>query len=512
MNEPQNARDWLPCNDAPHDKATTTIKVRVPAEYSVASNGLLKEIIKNDSAWTHHWHSSDVMTTYLIHVAASKFKEWSEWYKKVTNPNDSIEIKYYTWQKDYDAEAKDGSQYNARWTFEQNIEQLESFSTAFGEYPWEKYGIVSLQQFNFGGMEHQTITSINRVWLRQNARWGLAHELAHMWMGDLVTCKTWNDIWVNEGGATWSEAIWSNYDTDFNDYLLNMLSKRDAYMRSGGSSLPPIYGLPINTIFGRYAVLVYQKSSWIYHQLRMMLGDDVFFPALRSLFAKYAQTSIDHLDYIKSFTEDVANPPIAFDTYFNQWLMKAGHPQLNMSVTINNNGMNSNFANISISQIQEPDDISDIFEIPIRVVFKDTNGNFKADTLWQYERTVSKQVELSFFPSEIYIDTTFTLCEILNSVTDLRTSDIVPSNNMQVAPNPINIGSIGTINLNIEKGQNINIVLVNLLGITEKEIYSGYLNQGNFVFQFDTHDLSSGAFYIKINGEANTYINKLIIH
>jgi len=511
MNEPQNARFWLPSNDSPHDKATVTMKVRVPRGYSVASNGLLKEIIKNDSAWTHHWHSSDVMTTYLIHAAASIFKEWSEWYKKVTNPNDSIEIKYFTWQKDYDADKKDGSQYNARWTFEQNVEQMEAFSTAFGEYPFEKYGIVSLQQFGFGGMEHQTITSINRVWLRQNARWGLAHELGHMWMGDLVTCKTWNDIWVNEGGATWSEAVWSNYDQNFDAYLWNMLGKRDAYFRSGGSQLPPIYGLPINTIFGRYAVLVYQKSSWIYHQLRMMLGDEVFFPALQSLFAKYANTSIDHLDYIKSFTEDVPNSPIDFDIYFSQWLMKSGHPQLSMSVTTNNAGGENNIASVSISQIQEPDEISDIFEIPIRVVFKDSTGNFLADTLWQYERTIEKNVELSFFPSEIYIDTTFTLCEVINSVTDVQTSEFSTSTEIFISPNPIFSGNIGSIELKMEDAQDVKIILYNILGKLEQEIYSGSLNSGTYRLDFDTKSLQPGAYWVRLISAKRTIIEQVIV-
>ena len=512
MSEPEEARYWVPCNDAPHDKASLSMTVRVPSGYSVASNGLLKNLDKTDSVWTYSWRSDNVMAPYLMHAAASVFAEWSEWYHKVTNPQDSIEIKYFAWQKDFDATAKDGSQYNAHWAFEQNVEQIGTFAKRYGEYPYKKYGLVCLQQFHYGGMEHQTITSINRVWLRQNARWGLAHELSHQWLGDLITCKTWNDIWVNEGGATFSEAIWSEHTNGIKGYFDNMVGKRNYYLKRGGRNLPPIYGLPINTIFGNYAVLVYQKSSWIYHQLRMILGDDVFFPALRSFLNKNKFTSVDHTDFIKSFTEDVPNPPINFDTYFTQWLMKKGHPLLSLNVTTTFNGNDNYLAHITLAQTQKADSISDIFEIPVRIVFKDTSDNEFVDTLWQKQREISSEINLPFFPSKIYIDTSFTLCEVDTIVTDVIESADHIYTELTVAPNPVRTSNIATVSFGIIKAGTVNLELYNLLGLKQKQIFNGYLDKGSYKFDFNTNHLIPGVYILRARNGAISISKKIIIY
>ncbi len=403
------------------------------------------------------------------------------------------------------------SQY-ARWAFEQNVEQIETFSRLYGEFPFEKYGLVSLQQFHYGGMEHQTITSINRVWMRQNARWELAHELSHQWLGDLITCKTWNDIWVNEGGATFSEAIWSEHEGGKEAYFNNMLGKRLWYLKRGGRNLPPIYGLPVNTIFGKNAVLVYQKASWIYHQLRMILGDEVFFSSLRSMLEKNKFTSVDHLDYIKSFSEDVPNPPIDFDTFFTQWLMKKGHPLFSLNVTTTFNGNNHYLADISVTQTQPADEISDIFEVPVRIIFKDMSDNVFIDTLWQKERTVSKTVELPFFPNDIYIDTTFTLCEIDTIVTDIREPADAIYTKLGVSPNPIKRAEIGTVSFGFEKQSHVNISIINILGRKQQDIFDGYLDKGSYKFDFNTRDLLPGVYLVRITNGQITTTEKIIIH
>jgi aminopeptidase N len=499
MSEPQDARYWVPCNDSPHDKATVAIRVRVPKGYSAASNGLLLRIDQNDTASTYVWYSDQVMTTYLMHVTVSKFKEWSDWYHKVTNPNDSIEIKYYVWQKDYDATKKDQSEYNARWAFEQNVDQLICYSKAYGEYPFKKYGIVSIQPFTFGGMEHQTITSINRVWLRTNARGGLAHELAHMWLGDLITCRTWNDIWINEGGATFSEAIWTEYQAGRQYYFWDMLGKRAYYMAVGGSKLPPIYGLPINTIFGGNAVLVYQKSSWIYHMLRTMVGDSVFFPALRNVLAKNSFKSLDTEKYKKAFEQEIPEPAIPLETYFKQWLTKQGHPVFNMSVSTSNAGKDRYIATVNLSQVQPKDSISDIFEVPVRILFADNNGNVVADTIIQKSRQETKDVLLPFYPTSVAIDTSHILCEVNEITTSVKLN---PEANdckyVNVFPNPLVRGNTGYVAFNNNENNNVTIEISDIFGRKVKQIFNAFIEAGSYRVDFSTSDFPTGTYIIMI--------------
>ena len=498
MSEPQDARMWFPCNDSPHDKATNTITVKVPVGYSVASNGLLQDVLTNDTAVTYKWNSDQVMATYLMHAAASKFKNWTEWYHKVTSPQDSIPLEYFVWQKDYDATQKDGSEYNARWAFETNLDQMKCFSLAYGEYPFKKYGIVALQPFGFGGMEHQTMTSVNRVWMRQFGTGGFAHELAHMWLGDLITCKTWNDIWINEGGATFSEAIWIEYYSGRDAYFEDMLGKRQIYLISGGSILPPIYGLPINTIFGNYSVLVYKKASWIYHMLRTMLGDDVFFPALRSILAKNSFTSVDSKDFENAFSSEVKNTPIPLDIYFKQWLMKSGHPLFNLNVSTSNAGKDFYKATVNLSQVQPADSISDIFEVPVRIIFRNESGASVVDTVLQRTREVTKEVYLPFYPTSVEIDTSHILCEVQSSITSVKEISYISDESVTVNPNPIIRGNIGSVSVFFSSEEPVDIKLVDLLGRNIKQIFHGTPDTGSIKFEFSTNEVHQGTYMIVI--------------
>ncbi len=504
MSEPEDARYWMPCNDAPYDKADATITVRVPSDYIVASNGYLAKIQNyGDTAKVFFWISDKPITTYLMAVTASKFYKFSNWYKKITNPNDSIEIQYYVWEKDYKATKTDGSEYNATNTFKTTVGMMEFFSRIFLEYPFVKYGMVALMPFNFGGMEHQTITSINRVWLRQNTQFGIAHELAHQWIGDLVTCATWKDIWFNEGGATWSEALyaeklWGNKD----GYNLFLLSSRNSYLKKGGLQLPPIYDLPINTIFGDYAVLVYQKASWIYHMLKEMIGDSLFFDTFRSFLMDFSYTSITTEDFINYFNKKVPNPIVDFDTFFDQWLYKAGHPVFSISSVVHSFTNDSGWfdAEIYVSQIQTGANVPEVFTTPIRIIFKNADSNYTKVFLTDSKSQVFA-ISLPFFPDSVVIDTTFILCEVCDIFLSVDSEN--SNNGIKVFPNPL---ISDKLNLSFTSPQSglCEIGLIDALGNVVLKKNIGFINSGlNTISIPEASNLPYGVYQVILKCESN---------
>ncbi|TAL67243.1 MAG: T9SS type A sorting domain-containing protein [Bacteroidetes bacterium] len=513
MSEPEGARYWMPCNDAPYDKAISNISVRVPKGYTVASNGRRKSIEKDDSSKTYNWGDNVPITTYLMCATASKFKEFSDWYIKRNEPNDSVEIKYYVWESDYkntvdsvyNPDTTDVYKFNARHAFDNVVAMVENFADKWIEYPFVKYGMAAVQDFGFGGMEHQTMTTIHRNWLRDFTKWGyngywgnqigIAHELAHMWLGDLITCATWKDIWINEGGASWGEAIFfENIFGGYNSYLSRMMSHRYSYMGNGGLALHRIYAPPMELLFS--GPISYSKGAWVYHMLRTMLGDSVFFPAFRNLLTKHAYTSIETEDFKNSFKEEVPNPPVPFDTYFDQWVYHAGHPVYELSTVSNNWGAGGYNVTVNLNQIQpETDSIPAVFVAPVFLKFfgPDTVVN---DTVINNKRSQSFNFRLGFQIDSVSIDSNLVLCELSSSIVSVRENKDEKIGTLNIFPNPITKGQNGKFTMNIINSQNINIDIIDNLGRHIQNIYTGSLQDGNYTFEFNTRELVPGSYMI----------------
>ncbi len=497
MSEPQDARYWMPCNDSPHDKADASISVIVPKGFVVASNGYLESIQDiGDTAQIYHWISDKPITTYLMSVSASKFVKYSDWYKKVTNPNDSIEIQYYVWAKDYLSTKTDGSEYNARQAFKYTPLMMETYSKTFIEYPFIKYGMVSLMPFNFGGMEHQTITAVNRVWLRLFSYGGIAHELAHHWIGNLVTCATWNDIWFNEGGATWSEALWWENVAGKQYYNSTMLSFRSKYLKDGGLELPAIYGLPINTIFGSYATLVYQKASWIYHMLKNQLGDSTFFQIFRQFLQDYSYKSVTTNEIKEYFKAKYTEPTIDFDVFFEQWLFRAGHPKFEINCSIhsypNSNGNYSGF--VVIDQTQSGNNVPNVFQTPVKLLFH-CGEQIEEKVFFVKSRTEAFDFELNCFPDSFAVDTTYILCQIENKFLSVQQLKIPKEAQFVLQPTS---GKIFQLLANLQGQSKITIEVFNSIGQILDKFSDLNINNNSFVTTIDFSRYSSGFYYVRI--------------
>ena len=510
MGETEDARGWVPCNDRPEDKAQLEMRIQVPTGFNACSNGLLVNVIDDIDSKVYVWKDTTPISTYLMVANASKFKEFSAYYKRVTNPLDSIEVKYYVWEKDYQSATP--GQLNAVEAFASTPDIIKFFSEKFIEYPFCKYGMVAVYPFNWGGMEHQTMTTIHRDWLNGNNETGIAHELSHQWFGDLITCKTWQDVWINEGGATWCEALWSENKSGYDYYKSDMLSNRSTYLWDGGIDLPAIYGLPTAELFDNYSSLIYQKASWIYGMLRNMLGDSTCFSIFRGMLTKYAYSPISSEEFINEFKTNAVNPKVPIDVFFDQWLYKAGHPQYNLISQVNSFEGDKYRITVQLEQTQQGTNVPEVFVTPLNlVIFKD--GNYIYDTVLNDQRVQQYDLDLSYIPDSIKLDRTMALLELKSTVITECENPCKPvtPTTFGIFPNPVKRGDICNINYVVRTLEPLKIAVFDCFGRKVQELYNEKLTMGGYNFEVVTGDLSAGVYIIKIADGAEVKLFKLIV-
>lgn len=362
MSEPLDARSWMPCVDLPYDKADADITIIAPNGITTASNGDLIEKTAYDANSTRwHWRSDRPIATYLMVADASVYTVWSDTYHRLSNPADTVPLVYYAWPEDYLQDSiTDGSWYNARHSFRNTASIMSIFESRYGDYPFKKYGQVVLQQFWAGGQEHQSITSVNRVWIRTDDEQGMAHEMAHHWFGDKVTCETFKDIWLNEGFATFSEAIWTEGWGGDGWYVSTMQNAANQYLYSNSAdSTVPIYDPPgADDMFGLPTTLLfYSKAGSVIHMLRRQVNNDaLFFKALRDYTDSFAYSTATTEDFKRVMSSELG---MDLTEFIDEWIYGPGHPVYDIGWGQSPSGM----LNVHIVQSQTT---RDHFTMPVR--------------------------------------------------------------------------------------------------------------------------------------------------
>ena len=309
LSQPYGARDWWPCKDHPLDKADSVdLMITCPSGLRVGSNGLLRSVTDNgDGTETHHWAERYPVATYLVSIAVGNFAAFSDWYR--FGPTDSMEILNYVLPEHLEG---------ARAELGRTPAMLGVFREIFGEYPFiaEKYGHA---EFGAGGaMEHQTMTSTTTF-----AENTIAHELAHQWFGDLITCARWSDLWMNEGFATYAEALYRERMYGVEEYRAHIALRMSSALDSPGTLvLEDTSSVSTMFLFSR----VYAKGASVLHMLRHVLGDSTFFRVLRSytgdpLFRFGTVTT----DQFRDLCEEVSGRSL--ETFFRQWVYGEGYPR-----------------------------------------------------------------------------------------------------------------------------------------------------------------------------------------
>lgn len=317
MSEPNDARCWYPCWDEPNDKFLADLHIRVSNVYTVASNGILvNEYNDSDTSKVFHWKVVNPISSYLVSFAISKYSQFSHYYHKLTNPQDSIEIKYYFWKPD-----SNGFIYNAVRSFKNVPKMIEVLSRIFGEYPFEKYGMAVVYPFNYGGEEHQTISTIHRDWLYYGEEIGILHELSHQWWGDLVTCKTWKDIWLNESFATYSEYLWLEKINSNKDALLSKLFSYETFNKDWEKAIYDPEGQGIEL----FSDIVYKKGALVLHTLRNIIGDSIFFNCLKEYREKFEYSYAETKDFIEIVNKCTNKD---YQWFFDLYIYSKGYPKV----------------------------------------------------------------------------------------------------------------------------------------------------------------------------------------
>lgn len=283
LGEPNLNPSWFICNDRPDDKALLDIRITNDTSFTSVSNGSLIAVITEGDQKTYHWRSSYPVSTYLIALYSGQYERFED--KYVSASGDTIPIEYYVVPSKRKA---------AETAFARHADMFEFMEHTIGEYPFkrEKYGVAG---FNWqgGAMENQTITGVGHSLIDESSAMETTylHELAHHWFGNSVGPKTWRDIWLNEGFASYFEGLYLIYTgqiSDISEYMAGL--RRIEYPDK-------MYNPGHDEIFNR---AVYDKGAWVLHALRYEIGDSLFFRVLKTYYEtyKYSNASTQDFQYI----------------------------------------------------------------------------------------------------------------------------------------------------------------------------------------------------------------------
>ena len=360
--ESEDTRYYLPTYDYPNDRLTTETILTVPASWITVSNGKLMNVSEAGKGLkTWYWKESVPSSTYLITVVAGEFDE-------VRDTWHGIPVTYY---------APKGRGDRLPLNYGRTPAMMELFSKKFGvDYPWEKYAQVMVDDFVAGGMENSSATTNNssslvHPKLAPEYFTGeddlISHELGHQWFGDLVTCKDWGDIWLNEGFATFLEAVWTeaHYGKDQADY--ERWNNAREWFESNSLWNKPIvrHDFDDSSEFDGNA---YNKAGWVLYMLREQTGEDAFYRGLKYYLEVNRGKSVVTADLAKAIEESAH---VNVDQFFSQWLYGAGAPKFDLSYTYDGE---KHQVMLTVTQIQKVEGRVGLFRVPVEVEITTGSG------------------------------------------------------------------------------------------------------------------------------------------
>jgi len=315
LSDPNASRYWWPSYDHPWDKALVDLHVKMRSDWLVASNGIRTQIENaGDNYKIHHWTCTDPIATYLVCITAGPYQE-------INQVSGTIPIQNFVFSSQYAAAMTD---------FSTLPQAIQVYSDTFGPYPFQKYGNAVVNMVTYGAMEHQTMTTLGRQYITgdHSGETTIVHELAHQWFGDCLTPLTWKDVWLSEGFATYSEAIWKEKTLGYPALYNYVRTSFHDYYKSWELNNGPhtIYNLPFPEYFTPPS---YEKAASVLHALRFQVGDANFWNILRTWFVTYHNQNVVTSEF-KQLCEQISGQNL--DQFFQQWIFQPGIPKTDYAV------------------------------------------------------------------------------------------------------------------------------------------------------------------------------------
>ncbi len=478
LSEPYGAKGWWPCKESLNDKIDSLdVVVKVKKGNKAASNGLLiVEKSINDSQELYHWRHRYPIATYLVAIAVTNYVAYNDY---VIYPgNDTLPILNYVYPE---------SETEARAKTPVTAKMIHLFDSLFGTYPFKKEKYGHAQWGWGGGMEHQTMgfmASFNFDLV--------SHELAHQWFGDWATCGSWKDLWLNEGFATYLNALCHENLISKKDFQNYMAASRSEVVAKSDGSVYITDTANNNRLFsGR---LTYNKGSFVLHMLRWKMGDKAFFEGVRNYATKPGISyGFGTTDALKKELEKASGQNLT--EFFKDWYYGEGHP--NYDITWSHVG---NHISIRIRQTPSHPSVS-FFNIPMPFVI---HGKTK-DTAIIFDPLTKDNTftaDLDFIPQSVEFDPeVWILCK--STVLKVR-----PTSSPEIQLFPVPVGN--TLSIYAYHG---NIELVSIYDLTGRLVMNRDLKAEKIIKdsnKLDVSQLSGGMYIVKISTEAGTVVQRII--
>ncbi|MDA1240803.1 MAG: M1 family aminopeptidase [Chloroflexi bacterium] len=368
----EDSAHYFPCFDFPGERYTSEMLITVPSAWTTVSNGSLVATTEDRRrrTKTDHWKQEIPHPAYLITLCAGEFDD-------VTDEADGVPIQYY---------GALGSTDDLKRAFGRTPEMLRFFNEKIGvPYPWAKYATVAIHDFIFGGMENTSATTMTDTLLHDarahadfvdTADSITAHELAHQWFGDLLTCREWSHGWLNESFATYFDCLFTEHRDGWDKFRYQVTQNAGLYLQEdGGDYRRPlvlnVYAEPID-IFDRH---LYERGSVVLDMLRARLGDELWWKAINHYVTKHRESEVLTPDFQRAIEEATG---YNLDGFFAQWVWKGGHPEFKASSSWD---AEKKLATVTLEQTQKPDDpLTPAYEVPVEIGFW-VNGRFDRRTV-----------------------------------------------------------------------------------------------------------------------------------